>query len=310
MFTSLEWMHFVNQKQNGSYDNDNVTEFWRDILRCFDSVTRIGTKKNDREPTEAIISLVQTMNTAFGSSNPQFFPPKISDLTQQEPSELLFFLSQKEEFCEPVRIESSGLVTCIHCQTESESETQPSFMVELPLGAQEETNLVPVNDLLRVHYSDEDIEFLCKQCNGKSALKRECLKQSGSFLIIRIKREMKIIVPKRSKRGTKGAQQDVKFTKNCSPVDIFHDNGRIDFCGKKYMLVGVLYHRGTELSSGHFVVESKRPTIVANNENERCYEWHLFNDETCNKIDCLFKMMPKEQNLRRKSCAMLMYKAL
>lgn len=69
-----------------------------------------------------------------------------------------------------------------------------------------------------------------------------------------------------------------------------------------------MYHKGNHISSGHFVVDSWRPTMVGQTLEE--YRWHHFDDDkvTIQEIDFWSNLPEQEKEWRMSSCVFFMYR--
>jgi hypothetical protein len=114
-----------------------------------------------------------------------------------------------------------------------------------------------------------------------------------------------------------GLDIDGIFTqvKKKNNVDIFINDGKIKLGEMQYCMEAVVYHQGEDPTYGHFWCESKRPTVISNEENEREYIWHEFND---GKVKVLSKEHRKKCANRNTSswkkrtseCSLVMYKKM
>lgn len=126
-----------------------------------------------------------------------------------------------------------------------------------------------------------------------------CCHISGDTMIIRMIRETHAI-----------DEGIFEIKKILTQVDLFQDKGRFSIFGKTNSLNAVLYHKGYEGSTGHYVVESIRPTKIRNEVMEQGHYWFYFDDGKVIRQDVEFPDFITDDEIawRRSSAYMMMYR--
>jgi len=96
-------------------------------------------------------------------------------------------------------------------------------------------------------------------------------------------------------------------------VDIFNADGRVTIYGQDYELIAAVYHVDEDTSKGHHVVDSKRPTLISNdNKRTQNHIWHKFDDRTSKRYDNKFlsDMDSNEKKNKIIGCDLLMYERI
>jgi hypothetical protein len=98
--------------------------------------------------------------------------------------------------------------------------------------------------------------------------------------------------------------------KNMSRVNLWNNDGRMNFLGVEFSLLSVLYHSGEYAHRGHYYCESKRPSLVKSEECARKHRIYTFDDTKVEKVDDWSSMNSTSKGKKSSEWQLAMYKKL
>jgi len=162
-----------------------------------------------------------------------------------------------------------------------------------------------ISDLIDKALFQGPIKAICEECPNKV----ETVHTSSSLVFDVVPETLVIQIPRSWYTIIRGK---TTFQKNHSSIDYFEKDCKITILGVEYSLVACLHHLGAGKDSGHYIVDSIRPTIIRNNGGSESDRIHTFDDGTVKVYESSsWSCMTKEdKQKRKKSCKFLMYRKI
>jgi hypothetical protein len=338
LFTKLEWFHKLQHEQKAKVDVDKVWEAMSSILSRTIVIKQLQEKTATRIsgdynplPKDDVSSFISILTTSYPNNNVATLciASEQNKVDEQDCSELLRLLCDGSKHCTDANFTTEyEFRVCNECKLQYEMPKRDEQSVLLLYFNDNIGEVTTMESFIEESLREETFKHRCKRCyciDKKLEANEENMAakvpdeeidwrdhRQGRLLFKNYPATLMVSIQRATGLDIDGIFTQVKKKNN---VDIFINDGKIKLGEMQYCMEAVVYHQGEDPTYGHFWCESKRPTVISNEENEREYIWHEFND---GKVKVLSKEHRKKCANRNTSswkkrtseCSLVMYKKM